>query len=607
MKTQNYQRPTQKLRNILVQHMGGMSHVATNAEGEEKTAGAYCTIYHSFLSNKGKAFTEACMALWQHPHLPIFNLDQLGRIHTHWKYHPEIITDILLLADKLDGFIGSKKFWTCFLAHYPCVAKAPNKAYALAMAGCFLKAEVMEDLSIIHIKVFYMFITGFFPLENRMTVKRRNMDKLPVQRNHAEATRWFIKVSTESREELTVLTESQYLLYLKTIMTYKRPKNRSVVDKEFRRWLSQHYSPALLVRFHLPMHASYPLTFYEVLQLIWDVHSKNMKERAFYVRLTGYHNVNWEALLLQVLGDFCIPLPFVQVLESLQGLSLHWFEHALRGKPLRRATGLPFALSAKTEHHLNEVAKRHPVKESRHLLKTFFLAELLSQGASEEMIAIINRSRMMLHFQTPSVQGALTILDRPDSNMEKMMEISKKVVRLKIPSAALPGVIDFLYAYEFEGENNLPWKGMTANSLIRRSAAWHQQFEAMNLRSASDVLYRNRKLPVLPIPPFEIKVAGKTFIIHQLLQWHEFQMESKELRHCVISYYRACAAGSSFIFSLKEQQGELFESRVTIEIRDGYIVQARGKCNRNINAQEKSILDTWVRQNAEYLTLRDVA
>jgi hypothetical protein len=65
--------------------------------------------------------------------------------------------------------------------------------------------------------------------------------------------------------------------------------------------------------------------------------------------------------------------------------------------------------------------------------------------------------------------------------------------------------------------------------------------------------------------------------------------------------------GDTCIFSLQRLDGEVFHSQVTIEIRNGQIVQTKGKFNRSITAAEKKIIKRWVEENAEFIYMNKAA
>jgi major membrane immunogen (membrane-anchored lipoprotein) len=53
---------------------------------------------------------------------------------------------------------------------------------------------------------------------------------------------------------------------------------------------------------------------------------------------------------------------------------------------------------------------------------------------------------------------------------------------------------------------------------------------------------------------------------------------------------------------LQEKDENGFHSKVTIELRGGIIVQAKGKFNRSVSKLESTIIRMWREENKEYIS-----
>jgi hypothetical protein len=90
--------------------------------------------------------------------------------------------------------------------------------------------------------------------------------------------------------------------------------------------------------------------------------------------------------------------------------------------------------------------------------------------------------------------------------------------------------------------------------------------------------------------------TGKVYKIRQLLTADELRKEGNAQSHCVSSYNWSCAKGDASIWSLTIE--DTFSSNpkrlVTIELnKSRYIVQIRGKYNRQPTAEELDIVERW--------------
>lgn len=141
---------------------------------------------------------------------------------------------------------------------------------------------------------------------------------------------------------------------------------------------------------------------------------------------------------------------------------------------------------------------------------------------------------------------------------------------------------------------NLTMKGRTADSLLRQVEAWHRQLRASNL-------VQNAQWTTSGVPEFEFwegpehSDKRKRWTIRELMSAQSLMIEGKQLKHCVYSYARSCAAGHCSIWTLELESREGLSKLVTLEVRNATrtIVQARGKLNRVMTAQERAIVQRW--------------
>jgi len=90
--------------------------------------------------------------------------------------------------------------------------------------------------------------------------------------------------------------------------------------------------------------------------------------------------------------------------------------------------------------------------------------------------------------------------------------------------------------------------------------------------------------------PFRAKKLVQLFCVAP----EDLYKEGKNLNHCVNTYANKCFEGSSTIVSLRYND----KYRVTIEInpRTMYIVQVKGRFNRQANSQEQRVISQWAKK-----------
>jgi hypothetical protein len=84
-----------------------------------------------------------------------------------------------------------------------------------------------------------------------------------------------------------------------------------------------------------------------------------------------------------------------------------------------------------------------------------------------------------------------------------------------------------------------------------------------------------------------------TYKIEEITDTFALFKEGATLKHCVYFYLDDCLAKRLQIFSLQKFDGNQFVKKITIELRDKVVVQARGKFNRNTNRTEFHLIKKW--------------
>lgn len=150
------------------------------------------------------------------------------------------------------------------------------------------------------------------------------------------------------------------------------------------------------------------------------------------------------------------------------------------------------------------------------------------------------------------------------------------------------GFMDFLEAMsKIEG---FSLDGRTPESFRRMSDDWHRE---VYLEEKLD--YSWMKWPGMGLPKMEYSINNETFLFEELKTGRMLYSEGMELEHCVYHYAPRCELGYTHIWSLKKRIDNEFRPRITIEIQNKRIVQARGKRNRKPYKNELDVIEKWAK------------
>lgn len=141
-------------------------------------------------------------------------------------------------------------------------------------------------------------------------------------------------------------------------------------------------------------------------------------------------------------------------------------------------------------------------------------------------------------------------------------------------------------------------KGRSIFNLYNEMIEWHERlYKGTNLKFKSWDSFNDIKSYYLKIRDNngnEIIESSITEILNNV----DLKEEGKNMSHCVFSYLNNCQNGSSSIFSLKRKSLKDKMKRVlTIQVRNGVVVQVRGKYNSMPKKYDLKIIKDWAREN----------
>jgi hypothetical protein len=138
----------------------------------------------------------------------------------------------------------------------------------------------------------------------------------------------------------------------------------------------------------------------------------------------------------------------------------------------------------------------------------------------------------------------------------------------------------------------LTMKGRSVESVLHQVERWHRDLNNTTIQGST-------VWPSCGIPGYE-RIEGaegsQTIVrIDEIVASAELQQEGRAMRHCVASYARTCARGTSAIYSLKQDKGTGLDRRLTIQldVPSKRIIQARGRFNALPLALDERYLRNW--------------
>jgi len=316
----------------------------------------------------------------------------------------------------------------------------------------------------------------------------------------------------------------------------------------------------------------------------------------------GRHNPRrqFSSLARHLLAKFDVPL-FLDSAWLRGDRGAHrfrdWFIHIGGGHNIRTAKTL-YPMTKMTAHHFVHASDDVTIEGA------LLLADVLALGGTQRLASALAATRLGMGIERDPQRRAFWL----------------SVYRFFIANPMLDlrhagPIIDFLAFQKFETQEvmigpgeaeirqptqpNLTMTRRTPESLLRQVEAWHGE---LRLIRANDKRYWKPS----GVRGFAMRTGPKDrpdeqtyWKLRELLSGQELIDEGRRLKHCVATYARSCARGACSIWSLQRQRG--LEDRgtpmLTIEIdAKGTVVQARGLSNRWPSAQEKAVLDAWMRE-----------
>lgn len=152
----------------------------------------------------------------------------------------------------------------------------------------------------------------------------------------------------------------------------------------------------------------------------------------------------------------------------------------------------------------------------------------------------------------------------------------------------LNDLIDYLnHEFTMDRNFNIFGSGYTLVSLNKRMIDWHHQLR--RVREFGNFTWEGHSHQGLFFVRNEGKLNEEIYQIKQITTSKELLEEGRSQHHCVFSYKQSCINGVCSIWSLTLNG----KRKVTIEVVNKRIVQAKGFANRITTSQEDFIINKW--------------
>lgn len=249
-----------------------------------------------------------------------------------------------------------------------------------------------------------------------------------------------------------------------------------------------------------------------------------------------------------------------------------WYVAHAQGRSFRRLA-LPLALTRRMMHVF-----LHDTPDHLAIDPALRRAEILGLGGTRELADAVLATNLAEDFREP----------------ERWRVALRWLVGCgdSVDLAQLRPLVDFLRA----NLHTVELRGRTFASAMRLVRDWHGWLGRSRTRFVSWPRSRWSEL-VVPVEPTPTEPRRAEWTIIELVDSHQLAHEGRVMRHCVATYARACAAGSSSIWSVRHRWcGEPgARSVLTIEVRTTTrtIVQVRGVANSRPRGWPAELVRRW--------------
>ncbi len=260
-------------------------------------------------------------------------------------------------------------------------------------------------------------------------------------------------------------------------------------------------------------------------------------------------------------------------------LHIDWFLHLGRGKNIRTAAELPFALTKKEAHFFTQAPKKTSIE------RAFRYAQLMALGATSRLYAELINSPMGTDYK----------------HHDFWTEVIHFFLRQKmLPMYQVRPIVDFVYAQRLgdNGSHTFSMKGRSLKAVVRQMELWHETLYLDQRQLLYDI---DTKWEGVGLDDWEYFGQEGAYVIREITNYKDLLKEGKIMGHCVASYIHKILEEHTTIWSLKCLDGSHEIHTLTIELVYDEVRQVRGERNRLPTIDEERVVEAWAK--AHYLTV----
>ena len=147
--------------------------------------------------------------------------------------------------------------------------------------------------------------------------------------------------------------------------------------------------------------------------------------------------------------------------------------------------------------------------------------------------------------------------------------------------------VDYLNFSKYQTQN-YSLKGKTYVNILKEIKQWHQDIYNPKYKKIKKY-WRDKDDGIIK----EINCESTVYYYQQIIDSETLYYEGKDNHHCVYAYLKECINMHVQIWKLSQKNSK---TRITIEVRNNTIIQARGKCNMRDYYIDDNVLPIFAKQ-----------
>lgn len=525
------------------------------------------------LNNISEYFQNLYLLLSQ-KNIPLFTLDQHPKLYRQSQKNPDLFKQLIYLHKKIKSKKLNESIWQhMFSSFIPNKINNTNLYAHFYLLSKFVNSGIYIDLNQTESK---KVLNSIFNIRFKShDINRSQLGMERVFNKKYKTLFCWIKNLGVSKEQ-----NSKYLKAIDRLLIINSEQYNQ--EDFFTKQESIEIGMKLRKNFPLSTILDSKHTVLERFINLFECATDFFERQSFY-ETDKSEDANY--ILNRYFQDYKVSGSFIVNMFNMTPKENQWFVNLLNGYPLHKNTDMPFTLTKKAAHIFHTIpypSKYYPDGQYiRHNTS-------LKYSVTEALIYSIFLSKEVpTHYANLVIKNKAVITHQ---NLDYWIKWMSYLYHNGLQRDHIETVMDYLHFKVFVQKCDIRLKGKKVHNLLLDVEKWHEELQSdMFLKR-----YKEQSLVSSGIDEFEYQDNTGIYTIKQILSVKELFLEGKNLHHCVFSYRTQCLRASAFIFSLRRIEAEVFETRlITIEVRNGSIVQAKGSHNKRTNKKEREIIRIW--------------